>query len=200
MARITKPPLERKKEILETSKRVFTEKGFKDAQITEIAQSLGVSQGLIYHYFASKTEILYAVIDELAVMKQEHIDKVMEQTDLLARQKLNLLLDYKLALGGLDLTKMGITSDVAVQEYCAKKITASAIPMVLNLVRLGNGDGSWNCPYPEETALFLANGFRGFYDHLGDFKYRERVKQALVSIISKVLEAPEIGVHSGGKQ
>lgn len=187
MARITKPPLERRKEIIEAAKTIFMEKGFEAAQISDIVQQINVSQGLVYHYFRSKTEMLYAVIDDIALTKQSHITEVVANNNLSARQKIDWLLDYKLNSGGLDVLDLGISSDVAVQEYCSKKITSSAIPMVLELLQRGNSDGSWHCEYPEETALFIANGFRGFYDNFGSINDKERAKKALSDIIHKLL-------------
>ena len=64
MARITKPPEERRKEFVDTAREFFIENGYEKTQMIDITKKLNVAAGTIYHYFKSKTELLYAVIDE----------------------------------------------------------------------------------------------------------------------------------------
>ncbi len=187
MARVTKAPEERRKEIVETAAEVFIEKGFEQTQISDIAKRMNVSQGLVYHYFRSKVDMLYAVIDGIAEEKQFEIDKVLHLMKNPAHEKLLLLLEKKMEADNLEDLIPSITTDAAIIEYCSKKITSSAAPMVLTLIEQGNDDGSWNCEFPEETALFISNGFRGFYDTLGSAEDTSRLKKALITIIFNVL-------------
>jgi TetR/AcrR family fatty acid metabolism transcriptional regulator len=55
----------RRKQILDAATRVFAEKGFHRATIKEIARVAGIADGTIYTYFASKDEVLLAVLDRL---------------------------------------------------------------------------------------------------------------------------------------
>src|SRR5437588_6068188 len=56
---------DRRKQILDAATRVFAEKGFHRATIKEIARVAGIADGTIYTYFASKDEVLLAVLDRL---------------------------------------------------------------------------------------------------------------------------------------
>jgi TetR/AcrR family fatty acid metabolism transcriptional regulator len=47
--------------LLEAAIRVFARKGYHAARIGDIAQEAGVAYGLLYHYFASKEEVLETV-------------------------------------------------------------------------------------------------------------------------------------------
>lgn len=49
---------QRRAQILEAAAKVFAEKGFQQATISEIAAEAGVSEGTIYNYFRSKEELL----------------------------------------------------------------------------------------------------------------------------------------------
>jgi AcrR family transcriptional regulator len=51
---------ERREQILDAALRVFSEKGYNGASIRDIAREVGVTEGLLYHYFASKEQILHA--------------------------------------------------------------------------------------------------------------------------------------------
>src|SRR3954468_17482194 len=48
--------------ILAAATRVFAEKGYSTASITEIAQAADISDGLIYKYFANKRDLLEQVL------------------------------------------------------------------------------------------------------------------------------------------
>ncbi|MDA8406322.1 MAG: TetR/AcrR family transcriptional regulator [Deltaproteobacteria bacterium] len=50
--------------ILDAACRVFREKGFHQARITDIAQTAGISYGLVYHYFQSKADLFDAILKE----------------------------------------------------------------------------------------------------------------------------------------
>jgi TetR/AcrR family fatty acid metabolism transcriptional regulator len=50
--------------ILDAACRVFREKGFHQARITDIAQAAGISYGLVYHYFTSKADLFDAILKE----------------------------------------------------------------------------------------------------------------------------------------
>ena len=50
--------------ILDAACRVFREKGFHQARITDIAQAAGISYGLVYHYFKSKSDLFDAILKE----------------------------------------------------------------------------------------------------------------------------------------
>lgn len=44
--------------------RVIREKGYHQARITDIAQEAGISYGLVYHYFKSKSDLFDAILEE----------------------------------------------------------------------------------------------------------------------------------------
>lgn len=51
------------RQILETSQRLFLEKGYEQTTVQDIVDNLdGLSRGAIYHHFKSKEEIVDAVI------------------------------------------------------------------------------------------------------------------------------------------
>lgn len=51
---------ERREQILDAAMKVFSEKGFAGASVRDIAGSIGVTEGLIYHYFESKDQLMNA--------------------------------------------------------------------------------------------------------------------------------------------
>ena len=55
---------EKRQLILETSIRVFAEKGYHDTRISDIAKRAEIAYGLVYHYFKNKEEILDTIFLE----------------------------------------------------------------------------------------------------------------------------------------
>jgi TetR/AcrR family fatty acid metabolism transcriptional regulator len=53
---------DRRDSILNAASRVFSQKGFQAASITEIAQAAGVSDGLVYKYFENKRDLLISAL------------------------------------------------------------------------------------------------------------------------------------------
>lgn len=56
--------LEKRRQILDAAVRVFARKGFHTCRVGEVAEEAGISHGLLYHYFASKDELLEAIFAE----------------------------------------------------------------------------------------------------------------------------------------
>ena len=50
--------------------RVFSIKGFCDTTLADVSRAAGVSKGGIYHYFATKEELLFTILNR-------HMDKVL---------------------------------------------------------------------------------------------------------------------------
>src|ERR1043166_3855188 len=54
----------RRAQLLATALDVFAAKGLDGATVKDLSDAAGVAQGLLYHYFRSKEELLQAVLDQ----------------------------------------------------------------------------------------------------------------------------------------
>jgi AcrR family transcriptional regulator len=54
---------QRRIQLIDTALTLFAEKGYDRTSIKDLAEAVGVAQGLVYHYFDSKEDLLLAVID-----------------------------------------------------------------------------------------------------------------------------------------
>lgn len=77
VARITKAPEERRKEIIDTAIKLFYEKGYEKTTISDIAKEINVAQGLCYRYFPAKEALFDCAIDQYA---QSLADNIIEFT------------------------------------------------------------------------------------------------------------------------
>jgi AcrR family transcriptional regulator len=190
MTRITKTVEERRQEIIDSAKKLFSENGFDKTQMADISKEMEVAQGLVYHYFKSKIEILYAVIDEIAGENEEIIRQVMSDYYGSAVDCVNMI--FKNLMNKENLDKYGtlfssLKEDQGVMEYVSKKISMSTEPFVLSVIELGNVDGSWNCEYPQETARFILQGLNGFIGLYPLSQDVDQKKQVLSSIALRAL-------------
>jgi len=103
---------DKKRLILHSAVKVFSEKGYHHCRISDIAAEAGVAYGLVYHYFKNKEEILNCIFDENWGLLAKVIDMVDTQTPRL-EEKLylitSLILDaYHLAPGIIQVMVMEI--------------------------------------------------------------------------------------------
>jgi AcrR family transcriptional regulator len=57
---------ERRRQILETGARVFTDRPYDEVSMSAVAREAGVSKGLLYHYFPSKRDFFVATLEAAA--------------------------------------------------------------------------------------------------------------------------------------
>ena len=70
--RTVKAPDERRGEILAAARALFAERGINKTSISDVAARVGVTRGLVYHYFADKDSLVDAVLTE-------YIDEIVDR-------------------------------------------------------------------------------------------------------------------------
>jgi AcrR family transcriptional regulator len=78
---------EKRQLLLEAATRVFARKGFHTSRVGDIAEEAGVAHGLLYHYFASKDEVLDTIFREEWADLLGEIEEI-ENSDASAREQL----------------------------------------------------------------------------------------------------------------
>jgi TetR/AcrR family transcriptional regulator, fatty acid metabolism regulator protein len=81
---------DKRRAILDAAVRVFASQGFHACRVADIADEAGVAYGLVYHYFASKDEILDTLFLERWAIMLETIREV-DARDMPAREKLQAI-------------------------------------------------------------------------------------------------------------
>ncbi len=56
-------PAGRREQILQAAQKLFADQGFRETNLGDVATQLGFRRQAVYHYFRSKEEILYELID-----------------------------------------------------------------------------------------------------------------------------------------
>lgn len=69
------PKEERRAQLVEAASRVFAEKGYRSASITDIIEAAGVARGTFYLYFDSKLDAFHAVMDRFLDLFKEVVER-----------------------------------------------------------------------------------------------------------------------------
>jgi AcrR family transcriptional regulator len=56
----------RRQEIVDAARRVFEERGYLETTVADIVDSIGVTRGTFYTYFASKDEVLQVLVEDMS--------------------------------------------------------------------------------------------------------------------------------------
>jgi AcrR family transcriptional regulator len=76
---------ERRAAIVERAAELYARKGFAGASVADLAKAIGASKSLIYHYYPSKEDILFEVMDshlrELAAAADEVMSRPLAPAD-----------------------------------------------------------------------------------------------------------------------
>lgn len=158
MPRISKPPEERKQEIVIAALELFSTKGYEDTTIQDIADHLNVATGLCYRYFKSKQEIFAATSEYYARQAVEELQAAMppeadtlEQFNYIIRS----LFEYALKHNEFEASYQNEP------EISAKRIDHLAEQIVLKMmpiVNKGIKEGVFTCSDIPQTLRFLTFG------------------------------------------
>ncbi|HET9322249.1 MAG TPA: TetR/AcrR family transcriptional regulator [Gaiellaceae bacterium] len=67
---------DRRRQILDAAVKVFARSGFHTSRVSDVAEEAGVAYGLVYHYFASKEELLETIFRDTWTQMLERVREV----------------------------------------------------------------------------------------------------------------------------
>ncbi|MDX8366128.1 TetR/AcrR family transcriptional regulator [Cytobacillus sp. IB215665] len=106
--------------IIDVAKELFFRNGYKTTSLKEVADALNVTRPAIYHYFKSKDEIIFSIIDKVTwkitdfakiTLAREDI-KDHEKFHLLVKQHILLILENKMDIGLFFDEKKNLSNDL----------------------------------------------------------------------------------------
>ncbi len=71
---------ERRGHIVNCCTRVFAKKGYSHSSMRELAKACYMSIGNLYHYFGSKEQILYSIINDATLRQVEYVEHFSKDT------------------------------------------------------------------------------------------------------------------------
>lgn len=74
-----------KRRLVETAKRAFSEKGYKETSVRALSRSIGISESLLYHYFPDgKKELFREILKEEISAVSEKLTQFENDKDMLS--------------------------------------------------------------------------------------------------------------------
>lgn len=158
MPRISKTPEERRREIVETAARLFTERGYAATAVSDIAKRLGVAQGTVYYHFRSKAEVLDAVLDRLTEGLAEALRSIAERRDSNEVAKLaemgRRLADSAAANHEL-VAFLSSEGNESLHEQVRTRLLARLVPILETVIESGVKARHFDVPHPAEAVQVL---------------------------------------------
>jgi AcrR family transcriptional regulator len=191
---------DRRRQLLDAAVRVFAAKGFTQCRVSDIAEEAGVAYGLVYHYFASKDEVLDTLFLERWNVLLELIADVDRQ-EVPAREKLAAIASFIVDSyrHDPDLMKVIIVEVTRAANSFGQThlaVIRQAYAGISEIVAKGQADGSFR---QDVTPQFAALAFYGAIEQVltgwifdllpgGDGDY-EQAKTLVVATICGGLDA-----------
>lgn len=196
MTRIVKKPEERRKEIVAAARALFAAGDYTTTTMRDVMDALGIAKGTIYHYFASKEELLEAVVDHTITEDIARREALLEATPGNALDRLRaLLLAPSLAdEHGVLLTHLHDPGNVGMHTRLLAVAVERQARLIEGLIRQGCAEGLFETEHPLECAEFLLAGIQ-FLTDMGVHPWKEEdlMRRALAfpALIEAQLRAPE---------
>ena len=92
MPRTPQNPERRRDQLLDCAQALFFEQGYEATTVNHILQRSGLSKGGFYHYFASKEDVLEAIVARVAEHSVAQVNDLVEQDNGDALIRLNAFL------------------------------------------------------------------------------------------------------------
>lgn len=73
---MTKKFIHKQEQLFNTAAALFAEKGYHGTSIQDLARAMGLQKGSLYHYFNSKEELLFRLLDEYITGALEDIEAI----------------------------------------------------------------------------------------------------------------------------
>lgn len=202
----------KRNEILDAAHRLVLTKGYERMTIQDLLAELRISSGAFYHYFASKPEVLDALVERIETESAAPLVRIVRDPDLTAVEKLRgffatldqLRVERQAAV--LDLLQVWYDDSNAIVRGKVEAATlAWRAPLIADIARQGVREGVFTSAFPEQAgeivvglaqALGVAHG-RLMLGFAGDPDERRFVEEALAlhaayaDAIERVLGAPE---------
>jgi AcrR family transcriptional regulator len=193
---------ERKQEILSAAIDLFGEKGFSRTPTALIAQKANVAEGLIFHYFKNKREILVQILDEILEEYLRGMDGAANEQGLTGIDVIEKFIRFHFALRERREKAIAVLHRELVTEIIIAPGTEASVALMAKWNRIlenmkkallkGCRDGSIRALPLDETVLVIRGALMGvssLYRHLSNIPNIQNVADALVQFVRRSISS-----------
>jgi TetR/AcrR family fatty acid metabolism transcriptional regulator len=157
----------RKDRIMDAALRIFAEKGFQNATITEISKEAGVSEATIYEYFGTKEDLLFAIPEKISNETSDETSKVIPFIKDVEGKMRAILLSYvQLYQSNPNysaLVLLQLMSNKRFRQTPAHAAIRRSAHRLLDCIREGIADGTFK---KDSDAYLIRSMLMGTIEHL----------------------------------
>ena len=161
----------RREAFVDTALRLIQTQGYEQTSIQDVLDDLDASRGAFYHYFASKTALLEAVVSRVVDGALTAAAPTVEDPRLTAVPKLEGLFggiaQWKLERSELMLaiTRVWLSDEnTLMRDKMWQGLMAQLAPLLAAIVRQGKEEGAFAVTSPDDTARVMVALMRGLND------------------------------------
>lgn len=161
--RTIKDPDTRRQEILDAAVELFCKKGYDKTSIADIAQELGIAQGLCYRYFPSKEVIFQSALEHYASQLVERMRPVLCDPNLTLEQKILQTPTFLETESAQDnyFKLSHAPQNRSIHDQLFFLTGRQLMPLVTEQIRLANARGETHFRDPETVASVCVFGEYG---------------------------------------
>jgi AcrR family transcriptional regulator len=203
----------RREAFVEAAQRLIQAKGYEQMSITDVLDEVGASRGAFYHYFASKGELLEAVVTRIVDAAVAAAAPVVDDPALDAVSKLEGLFggiaQWKIQRTDLmlALTRVWLSDEnTLMRDKMWRHLMLRLAPVLARIIRQGDREGVFSVASPDETARVLValihglndTAVRMFVEHdegAGTLAGAEGLAGAYVEAMERILGLPAGALH-----
>ena len=199
--RVVKTAEERKNEILDVAEQLFAEKGFDNASTNDIINKIGIARGTLYHHFASKEEILDAMVERMTSRSISRAAAVIADKSVPLLERLSaavISLSLNSGAGAEVFEQIHRPQNALLHQKMQERLMSGVVPLIAKLVEEGNEDGTFDSPYPDEAAEMIMTYANIAFDALADTtpEQMERKRKAFIYHTGRILGAEKGGLDA----
>lgn len=151
---------ERRAEILEVTCQVVIERGFAATRVSDVANKLGVSTGLIHYHFDSKQQLLAEAFQHAARQEMVSLEEDLASAPNDVAKLDRVVENYTPGQGDLDwlmwIDSWGEALRNPAMKAISQELDVEATALIERVIREGVTSGQFVCPDPSGSAWRLA--------------------------------------------
>jgi AcrR family transcriptional regulator len=155
----------RRAELVSAAAAVFAQRGVANTAVSEIVKAAGVAQGTFYLYFATKDDVLLAVVEQMVAALGEQIEAGAASPDSPAVER---LLNLRDALGGFEHDPAAVElaaflhrpENRALHDRLTARLAERLVVIVEDIVVQGMAEGVFTVSDSHTAAWFVLGGLQ----------------------------------------
>jgi AcrR family transcriptional regulator len=198
---------------VDAAERLIQTKGYEQMSVQDVLDAVGASRGAFYHYFASKRELLEAVVDRTVRLATAAAAPVVADPSLPAPRKLEeffaAIARWKTQRSELmvALLRVWLSDDnVLVRDRLRHSLDARLAPLLGDIISQGCAEGVFTASAPADAARVLVALVQGLNETAVALFFErregrvtltaaERLVAAYVEAMERILGLPAHSLH-----